>query len=65
MLVTVPPLAVAEFVAVPVKADVVKVTVMFVLRPGAKLPRFVQVNTPAPAVLLVGVAPTKVNLLDG
>ena len=65
VLVTVPPLAVAKFVAVPVSAVVMKLTVMLVLWPGAKLPRFVQVNTPAPAVLLVGTAPAKVNRVVG
>ena len=44
-LVAVLPLAVAAFVAVPM-ASVVKVTVMFVLWPGEKAPRFVHVNKP-------------------
>ena len=50
VLVAETPLAVAKFVTVPV-ASVVKVTVMFVLWPGANAPRLVQVRSPAATVL--------------
>ena len=55
VLVAVPPLAVAEFVAAPV-ASVVKVTLMFVLWPGAKPPRLFHVKTPEPVELGAGLA---------
>ena len=59
--VAVTPLAVAEFVAVPV-ASVMKLTVRFVLWPGVRVPRFVHVSVVALVTFGVTLAELKLNL---